>query len=180
MKTASLIALIAAAGVANAGIASFADLSGLETVDAEGDPDNVTFTHAIAGGDVLVTAISWDVIQFAGLDAGGASWLSEMTIGLDFDGDGANDLFITPSVTDAPGAESNSSGGFLDLTDNGLTDFLAVGGTVDIELFEGFVDENGSAEGVFKNGSSVGFLVPTPGAAALLGLGGLAAARRRR
>lgn len=178
MKTASLIALIAAAGVATAGVTS-ADLSGMETWDAEGDASNTVFTHVVGAGDTLVTAVAWDVIQFAGLDLDGASWLSEMTIGLDFDGDGANDLYITPSATDSPGSEANSSGGFLDLTDAGLPDYLAVGGTVEIELFESFVDDVDIAEGVFGAGSSISF-VPAPGAGALLGLGGLVATRRRR
>ncbi len=179
MKTASLLALIAAAGVANAGVASYADLSGMTTNDAEGSVTNVAFTHAVGMGDTLVTAVSWDLDQTAGIDPGGASWLSEMTIAMDFDGDGINDLYITPSATNAPGTEFNSSGGFVDLGDAGIGDLLAVGGTIDIELFESFVDSDGSPEGIFNSGT-VGFLVPAPGAAAMLGLGGLVASRRRR
>lgn len=180
MKTTCILALLAGAGIASAGVSSSADLSGLETWDAEGDASNTVLTHVIAGDDILVTAIAWDVIQFAGLDLDGASWLSEMTIGMDFDGDGINDLYITPSATDSPGSEANSSGGFLDLTDNGIPDMLAVGGTVNIELFESFVDDPDLAEGVFEQGSSVSFLVPAPGAGALLCMGGLVATRRRR
>ena len=177
MKTTSIIALIAAAGIASAGAAIDVDLSGLESWDLEGDADNVSFTAVLAGSDVTVSAIAWDTI----FTSFGASWGSEATIGMDFDGDGANDLFITPSATDAAViGEANSSGGFIDLSDAGIGDLLAVGGTVDIELFETFDDVSDESDGIWEHGSSVSFLIPAPGATAMLGLGGLAAARRRR
>ena len=179
MKT-TLIALIAAAGVANAGLVEVVDISGIETWDAEGDPDNTVIAVDL-GGPATVTSIGWDVDQFAGLDIDGASWLSEMTIGIDWDQDGVNDLFITPSATDAPGSELNSSGGLLLLADAALPDGDVITGSFNIEFFESFVDDADIAEGVFNQGSTLSFgYVPAPGAAALLGLGGLVAARRRR
>jgi len=184
MKTASIIALMAAAGLANAGIAASADISGLDSWDVEGDLDNVVFTYDLAAGagfasgtDLVVSAVAWDTI----FTSAGASWGSEATIAMDFDGDGMNDLYITPSSTGAPvTSEANSSGGFVYLNDAGIGDILAVDGTIVIELFESFDDVDGVVDGTWGPDSSVSFLVPAPGAAALLGLGGLVATRRRR
>ena len=178
MKT-TIIAIIAAAGVANAGLVDV-DISGITTNDAEGAATNTVITVDL-GSATTVTSIGWDVLQTAGLDSGGASWLSEMTIAIDWEQDGINDLFITPSATGAPGTEANSSGGQILLADAGLPDGVVGTGLFNIEFFESFVDEDGAAEGIFNSGSTLSFgLIPAPGAGALLGLGGLVAARRRR
>lgn len=177
MKTTCIVALLAAAGIASAGSTFSADLSGRQSWDLEGSPNNETFSVVVGGSDTTVTAVAWDTI----FSSFGASWGSEATIGMDFDGDGLNDLFITPSDTSAPVMnEAQSSGGFINLLDAIGSNLIAVGGTIDIELFETFDDVSGAADGIWEQGSSVSFQVPAPGAAALLGMGGLVASRRRR
>ena len=173
MKT-SIFALIAAAGVATAGTVIDYDFSGTASWDLEGDADNATATVVLAGSDVAVTAISWDTV----LTSVGASWGSEATIGFDFDGDGANDLFLTPSASDTPVA-GEANAGSADLVALFGEASIAVGGTVDLEFFETFDDVADDIDNVWDFGS-LGFTIPAPGAAALLGMGGLVAARRRR
>jgi MYXO-CTERM domain-containing protein len=143
----------------------------------------------VAGSTVTVTALGWDLT----LAAQGTSWLSEGTAFID-----DNDEFDANAFTFAPlfgvdngGVDTSASGGLIDLTDAGLSDLALNTGVMYLELFESFDDDefagfgfSGDAFGVdnYWNGSisfGVSF-VPTPGAAALLGLGVVAAGRRRR
>ncbi|MFK7760099.1 MAG: PEP-CTERM sorting domain-containing protein [Phycisphaerales bacterium] len=159
------------------------DISGIQTFDELGSTFNTVLGINIGGGSNVV-GIGWDVNQLAGLDSGGASWLSEMTIGFGntFDGILIN---LGTSGTDAPGTEANSSGGIVDLTalTTPLDFFVAADGILSLEFFESFVDQAGAAEGEFLANSTLTIQyvpVPAPGALALLGLGGIAAGRRRR
>ncbi|MEQ9207736.1 MAG: PEP-CTERM sorting domain-containing protein [Phycisphaerales bacterium] len=156
------------------------DISGIETWDEEGSAFN-TVIGANLAANAHVVGIGWDTNQIAGLDSGGASWLSEMTITFG-DSAGPAVLFLTPSGTGAPGTESNSSGGIFDLTVSALDFFVGADGVLSMEFFESFVDQAGAAEGLFDQGSQlqIQYVVPAPGALAMLGLGGLVAGRRRR
>jgi hypothetical protein len=163
------------------------DISGIETWNLEGSPLNTSITVDLSGPGVgspaEITGIGWDVNQVAGLDPTAASWLSEMTIGIDYEQDGVNDLFITPSATDAPGSESNSSGGILNLAANALPNGFTTNSMINIEFFEGFEDDATTAEGLFDAGSMLSFevvKVPEPSSLALIALAGLSLLGFRR
>jgi hypothetical protein len=148
--------------------------------DLQGDPDNVVVTldlNALLGGaagaDAFVTGLGWDVT----VTSTDPSWLSEATYS--FNGE----IFVTPGVgEDFPGTNSYSSGGILDLGDNGLPDILAAGGILTIEFFDSFDDFADAIDG-FSSGTltlAVDYKIPAPAGLAVLGLGGLVATRRRR
>lgn len=151
------------------------DISGIETFDEFGSLSNTAFDTFIMSGAHIV-GLGWDVQQ----STIGASWLSDMTIS--FGSTSAAAVWLTPSGTGASGTESNSSAGILDLVGQTLDFFLDADGMLSMEFFESFVDDAGFAEGAFLNGSSVQiqYIIPAPGALAMLGLGGLVAGRRRR
>jgi len=156
------------------------------SVDGPGAPGN-TVIEVFIGANNSVTALGWDV----NIETIGLSWLSEVVFNFD-DTTGANpnSVNVTPApgdgmgtgVNDQPGMGNFASGGLVDLTDAGLGN-LTVGadGILRIEIFEGYDD--GPGPDAFVDGSfTIGLLneIPAPGAVALFGLGGLAAARRRR
>ncbi len=148
------------------------DVSGMQFNDAPGSALNHVLSIFIGQGQV-VGGIAWDV----NLTTIGASWASEAT--LNFEGQ------IVLAVADDPNPVSNmnySSNGFVFLADSGLPD-IVVGpdGVLDIEFYESFVDNGGTGDAFFEPGSTITITnVPTPGALAIFGLGGLFTARRRR
>ena len=148
--------------------------------DLQGDADNVVFTldlNALVGGaagaDAFVTGLGWDVT----VTTTDPSWLSEATYNFN------DEIFVTPGVgEDFPGTNSYSSGGILDLGDNGLPDITAAGGILTIEFFDSFDDFADAIDG-FSSGTlslAIDYKVPAPAGLAVLGLGGLVATRRRR
>lgn len=168
------------------------DISGQETWDPITVPYNginpvleVDLAAALglaSGSSVTMTSIGWDVNQ----TSFGGSWLSEMQIYFDDniapDGTG---LFLRPGVSQAaPGTNVNfSSGGQIDLTDNLIANVVLANGILRLEFGETFDDFPGAVDGIFESGSFlfVGVQeIPAPGAAAVLGLAGLAGLRRRR
>jgi len=152
------------------------DLSGMDSWDLFADADNVVLNTAI-GANSHIVGIGWD-LTFATV---GASWLSEATISFE-DSAQAGGVFLAGSGTAAPGTETNSSGGIFDLVGTGLDFFLGADGMLRMELFEDFDDVADAVDGSYLSGSSVQiqYVVPAPGALAMLGLGGLVAGRRRR
>ena len=98
-------------------------------------------------------------------------------------------VFLTPGIgNDFAGTASFSSGGIIDLAtvlpSTPLDFFLDADGVLRIELFESFDDDfgTGAIDAIYGNGSQVQvqYVIPAPGALALLGVAGLAGARRRR
>jgi MYXO-CTERM domain-containing protein len=194
MKAIALTALAAAAGLATAspylasGLTDYSvnnagaptqtitvDVSGINFNDAPGSALNEMLSVALGLG-AEVTGIGWDV----NLTTVGGSWASEAVI--DFEGQ----INLTVGIGDDFGVtnQNYASGGILDLSDNGLPNITLGGdGNLDMEFFEGFVDNGGAGDAFFEQGSVL-FLavtgVPTPGSLAVLGLGGIVAGRRRR
>lgn len=153
------------------------DISGINSWDSVGASVNETLSIAL-GGDYLVIGVGWDVT----VSTVGASWLSEATLGFLDSAEGLQLSF--GAGDDTPGTATYTSGGILDLASIDPTFPFQVGadGNLDIEFFEGFDDVAGAIDASYLAGSTVTvqYVVPAPGALAMLGLGGLVAGRRRR
>ncbi|MBO6512506.1 MAG: PEP-CTERM sorting domain-containing protein [Phycisphaerales bacterium] len=150
------------------------DISGVNSWDLQLDADNEVLMQSVLANANIV-GIGWDV----NLATVGASWLSEATMNFE------DALFLTVGIgDDFAGTASYSSGGILDLTalTTPLDFFLGADGILDIEFFESFDDVADEIDATFGQGSSlqIQYVVPAPGAVAMLGLGGLVAGRRRR
>ena len=200
MKTLSIIAIAGIASAASAdnlwaanpgssvntqqsGLASGTydySFSDMEHWGLQGDPDNLIVSldlNALLGGaagaDAFLTGVAWDVT----VTTEDPSWLSEASY--NFNGE----IFLAPGAgEDFPGTNSYSSGGIVDFSDNGIPDVLAAGGILNIEFFDSFDDFAGAVDAL-SSGTltlAVDYKVPAPAGLAVLGLGGLAAARRRR
>ncbi len=135
--------------------ASF-DVTGLEFIDLEGDPDNTILMLDIgtplgmAGMDVEVNGIGWDFT----LSTVGASWASEATIGFDWDSDWVNDVYLNASITDGPVTmEALTSGGPVNLSTFSIPNGIVPGGILRIELFDTFEDFPNSADAFINSGT---------------------------
>lgn len=179
MRNVLFAAGIVASSAASAQLTTVVDLSGSSFNGEPGSPLNEVFNVNL-GANAMVTGVGFDIT----LEAFSPSWLSEATIALEDSAQTAG-LFLTPAVgNDGPGAGSFSSGGVIDLSDvdgMGLDLTFSVGadGILRIELFDTF-DDFFSPQATISSGSVTIQYIPAPASAALLGLGGLAAARRRR
>jgi hypothetical protein len=127
------------------------DISGVESWDPLDDPSNTVLTECLGNG-AQMTGIGWDVT----LTTVGASWLSEAVTyfdGQDLDGSG---LFLTVGVGNSmPGSMSFSSGGILDLTDNGIANIVIGDDTsLYMQFFESFDDVPDAVEAVYEDGSA--------------------------
>lgn len=195
MKTIALTTLAAAAGLATAnpflatGLTDYTvdtagtatssltlDISGFNSWDLGGSPNNEILSVFIGNG-AIITGISWDV----NLSTFNGSWASEAVLG--FEGQ----INLTPGVADGfPVTNVNyNSGGVVDISDAGLPNItVGADGVLDIEFSESFDDVAGEIDATWLAGSTVTIvgqnIVPAPASLALLGLGGLAAGRRRR
>ena len=166
MKTTSIIALIAASGLASAGLAHTFDITG-DMVDgfAASIGDNGIHDFGSAG---KITNVSWD-ITFTTV---APSWGSEASFAIDTDSGFAEFFAADAGLPEDPGTYTwtGSTAISLDSAD----------GFVLLTLFDTF-DDAGIDFVVDLGSVTVDYLkVPAPGAAALLGLGGLVATRRRR
>jgi len=132
------------------------DISGVQSWDSFGSPNNTLMVNGDGGAGKLMTGIGWDVT----IATVGSSWLSEPVIyfdGSDLDGSG---LFLTPGAADGfPGTASYSSGGPIDLTDNGIPDIpVLADGLIHMEFFESFDDVSNAVDADFLAGSSLTLL----------------------
>ena len=155
------------------------DLSGVESWDLEGDTLSNYFEMFALPPGAQIIGVGWEI----SIETIGASWLSEVTVSFS-NTDGSGIFYATPGVgDDLPGTASYSSGGKIDLVGAGLDFALNADGMLNLEVFETFDDVADTVDAVFGAGSYFSIVykpIPTPGSLALLGLGGLAAARRRR
>lgn len=153
------------------------DLAGIQSWDAAGSALNELLSVNI-GANATVTGLGWDNVV---IEAIGFSWISEARINFLNSAIGLN---LAPGSADAfPGTGGPySSGGILDLASIDPTFPFQVGadGNLNLEFFESFDDVAGAADANWLSGTLTVQYVPTPGALAVLGLGGLVATRRRR
>ena len=167
-------AAVAVAGSASAQSSLVVDVTGIESFNSLGSPENTILTFELLP-NATVVGLEWDVV----IQANGGSWLDEMTIAF---GSTAEDfLFFAPSSTSNNGGnlpEANS--GSANLVDLGLAFDVAADGILRMEFFESFYDAGVVPNGVWVSGTVTVNYVPAPGAVALLGLAGLAGSRRRR
>ncbi len=183
LAIATIAALVTAASAVD-GVVVNVDISGTESWDGYGDPSNTVIlvdTAALlglpSGTPTEFHGIGWDVT----IQTVGASWLSEAKIYFDDniapDGSG---LFLTPGVSDSfAGTGTYTSGGIIDLLDNGIPDVILPDGILRMEFYEGFDDYADAVDAVWLQGVLQLDIVPEPASLALLVIGGLALARRR-
>lgn len=170
--------------IAIAGIAVSSAASAQTTVDVDLAGVNFNGPAGAAGNEVInvnlaanaeVIGVGWDL----SLEAFDPSWQSEATIQLE-DSAQSTGVFLTPGVGfDEPGANAFSSGGVLDLVGLDLNFFVGADGNLRIEFSDSF-DDGFAPQATISQGTLTIQYIPAPASAALLGLGGLAAVRRRR
>lgn len=150
-------------------------VAGIESRDAQGAGGNVVVNLNLGAG-TIVNGIGWNVV----LTAEGESWQSEMAVG--FGSGGTTFINLRPGAgVNSPGQGAFTSNGIIKLSTVPLPDMVvAADGILRLEFFETFDDVAGVRDGIWKSGFINLQIVPTPGAASLFGLAGLAAARRRR
>jgi hypothetical protein len=151
------------------------DISGEQSWDSLNDPSNTVLLVPLGAG-ASMTGIGWDV----NLATIGASWLNEARFYFDGSDLDLTGLFLTPGFADAtPGVGSYSSGGILDLTDNGIPDIpILADGTLYIQLNESFDDVADAADADWTAGSTLTIeyeggapAVPTVGEWGMVALG---------
>jgi hypothetical protein len=97
-------------------------------------------------------------------------------------------VFLRPGAGDNfAGTESYSSGGIIDLSDNGIADIVLSDGIVDLEFYESFDDAANAIDGQWVRGTLTleyegGDVVPEPMSMMALaaGVAGVLARRRRK
>lgn len=114
------------------------NVTGVQSWDLEGDPNNEILNRMLGAGAVI-TGVGWD----ATIQSIGASWLSEATVSY-ADGAGAPQLFLTIGAGDDTNGGNvptpYSSGGIIDLGDIPLPNLDISSGDLQMEFFESFDD----------------------------------------
>jgi hypothetical protein len=171
MTKITVAALVAATGSAMAGgVTHTFDISGIQ-VDGGFGANFPGLTHDFGAAGTVVE-VSWDV----NYEALGTSWQSEAQMAVDTDDDQSLDADVNPfdfGAADAPGVFSYSG--------SIAANSISSNGLVYLTLYDSFDDAG--IDHVYGAGSSVTVTyipVPAPAAGAVLGMGGLLVARRRR
>jgi len=181
----------AIAGVAGADIASLnavsheerwlarstIDISGLSAYDGLGQSVNQVL-DAMTSPYSDIHGIGWD-LQVVTI---GGSWLSDLRIQFRSHNGESFDASLFGSSNGGSG-QGQSYVPMIELWDELGFHFLqGPSGTLEVELYDTFIDNPGGAEATLMDGSVlyVQYWVPSPGTLALFGGAGLAAARRRR
>lgn len=160
------------------------DLSGANSWDSSGAAVNERYDQNLLANAHIV-GLGFDVSITT---SSNGSWYSEAVIAFENTAQTAG-VFLTPGIGDdfnGSTALSYSSGGIIDLAtvlpSTPLDFFLDADGVLRVELFEGFDDVAGDIDAFYGAGSTVQvqYVIPAPGALAVLGMGGLVAGRRRR
>ncbi len=165
------------------------DVTGIISFNGQGDIGNTVVDLDLAaalgyasGTSITMTSVGWDVT----LTSFGASWLSEIAVSFGDTSGAPAPIFLRPGAgSDFPGTSTPfSSGGQVQFDSIPLPDIILADGVLRMEFFESFDDDALLDDGIWESGTlSIGTfepLVPAPGAAAVLGLAGVAGLRRRR
>ncbi len=175
MKTAA--AILACSALAISAHADVLDLSGLQSWDLDGDVSNETRIFHPTGGapfNVILT-IDYDIT----IETVGASWLSEVVIRF---GNSDGTFHGVWPDTFTPGV-GNDIAGTARFTGSFQTDIhLNPDGEFHVSLFESFDDTADAVDAILLDGSTMtlGYFIPAPSSAMLLGFSGMLATRRRR
>ncbi len=170
MKKIAALSVMAMAGMAM-GQQVFVDLTGLESVDGQGDIDNDVLLVNLGVPNAEVVSIDWDLSY----EPFAPSWTSEphMTYG-----DSSGSIGYDWDMGDWGGSANSDP---ISLVGSDTTSFFVGGdGVLRIELWEDFDDFADSADGLYTQGVLTITFTPAPSSLALLGMGGLVATRRRR
>ncbi len=153
------------------------DLSGMQSWGLDGDFDNETMSFFPTLGEPfnVILQITYDL----NIQTLGDSLLSDVNVRFGnstgtFDGNFPG--VFNPGIAHDFSGQKRFLGSFL-------TDFhLNPDGELRFSLFESFDNNAGAVDAIFLPGSTitVDYFIPAPSSAALLGIGGLLATRRRR
>ena len=150
------------------------DISGEESWDLLDDASNTVVVVPLGVG-ASMTGIGWDVC----LTTIGGSWMSEARFYFDGSDHDFFGLFLTPFFDQPnPGSGCTSSGGVLDLTDNGIPDIpILADGNLYIQLHESFNDVGDAVDATWDAPSTLtiqytpGIQVPAVNQWGMIGLG---------
>lgn len=155
------------------------DVSGAQSADELGSPDNTVLSFNV-GANSVINSVSWNVT----LQANSPSWLADMQ--LTFGGsDGLSGVTFTPGPNDL-GAGIKTYTGTANLADYGLEFQVGADGILRLEFHESYYDGASPVDGIWKSGNlSFGFTaaaVPEPSTYGLMALGliGVGFVARRR
>lgn len=147
------------------------DVSDIPSMDLLDDPSNITVATTNIAPGMIITGIGWDLT----VGTIGTSWRSEArTL---WSTDAGPFVYVTPgSGEDAPGTNSYSSGGIIDLKDAGIGYTTNVNGNTSVQFFEGYDDYPDSADAYYLRPGTytLQYTIPEPtlilGACLLAGL----------
>lgn len=178
MKKLLALALVAAAaGTASADILDI-NLAGWNTFSGFNSPANTSTNVSLPAG-TQITQIEWIGLAYESING---SYLSELVLSV-------NDSLTGPfwdsrvSAVNAPGVFGPGSGAFANPGLFGSGPFTMTTNNLFITVYESFDDGGITVQDAAISAGTLRITytpIPTPGAAALLGMGGLLAARRRR
>lgn len=128
------------------------DINGEQSWDSLDAAANTVLAVPLGAG-ASMTGIGWDV----NVTTVGGSWLSEARFYFDGSDHDFSGLFLAPGIgNNFGGSGSFSSGGILDLTDNGIPDIPILGdGNLYVQLYESFDDAAGAVDADYTAGSSL-------------------------
>ncbi|CAN5672454.1 hypothetical protein BH11PLA1_BH11PLA1_19090 [soil metagenome] len=155
------------------------DVSGWNSFGSYGNALNTSVNISVPVG-AMITEISYGGVSYATL---GFSYVNELTFSVN---DGPVGAFWDGVLdgTNGSGSVSNANGLFSTLpgAQVGGGPFTSLTGSLFVTVYEQFDDAGATGQDAAVSAGllTITYSVPTPGAAALLGLGGLVATRRRR
>ncbi len=175
-KRTLLVAAAFAAGsavlTAGAGLFIDVDISGAESVDGLGDPDNRIFNIFLTRSAVLIGA-DWNFDYFAR----SPSWSSQANIQLS---NSSQTSVHNWDMGDWGGVDNSDPVALVGAEAFDVPLVLDDDGILRLEFYEDFVNDDDVVEGVYQDSILRIFYTPAPSCLALFGLAGLVGTRRRR